>query len=74
MLENIGWISLFSILNKIVINFANYQIKEMAAETICIPAGEYKLLKKKEAVADDILLQLEASLKDLEAGRVKLVR
>ena len=31
-------------------------------------------LKKKEIVADDILLQLETSLKDLEASRVKRVR
>lgn len=32
------------------------------------------MLKKKVAVADNLLLQLEASLKDLEAGRIKRVR
>lgn len=48
----------------------------MAAQSaeICIPVEEYNRLKKKEAIADDILLQLDASLKDLEAGRVKRVR
>lgn len=43
-------------------------------ETKCIPTEEYELLKKKEAIADDILLQLEASLKDLEAGRIRRVK
>ena len=28
---------------------------------------------KKEAIADDLLVQLDASLKDLEAGRIKRV-
>lgn len=46
----------------------------MSTETICIPTEEYTLLKKKEAIADDILLQLESSLHDLEDGRVKRVR
>ncbi len=46
----------------------------MAAETVCISKEEYISLKKKEAIADDILLQLDASLKDLEAGRIKRVR
>ena len=46
----------------------------MATETICIPTEEYKLLKKKQSVADNLLLQLEASLKDIEAGRIKQVR
>lgn len=46
----------------------------MSTETISIPREEYALLKKKEAIADDLLLQLEASLRDLEAGRVKRVR
>ena len=46
----------------------------MATETVCIPIEEYKLLKKKQSVADDLLVQLEASLKDIEAGRIKQVR
>ena len=46
----------------------------MASETMSIPVEEYKILKKKEKVADDLLLQLDASLRDLEAGRVKRVR
>ncbi len=43
-------------------------------ETICIPTEEYQLLKKKEEIADDLVLQLDASLKDMEASRVKQVR
>ncbi len=46
----------------------------MATETVCIPTDEYTLLKKKEVIADDLVLQLDASLRDLEAGRVKRVR
>ena len=46
----------------------------MTTQTISIHVEEYKLLKKKEAVADDLLLQLDASLQDLKAGRVKRVR
>ncbi|MBI4152507.1 hypothetical protein HY495_02245 [Candidatus Woesearchaeota archaeon] len=46
----------------------------MTTETVCIPSEEYKLLKKKEAIADDLLIQLEASLQDIEAGRIKRVR
>ena len=46
----------------------------MEAETVCISTEEYIHLKKKEEIADDLLLQLEASLKDLEAGRIKRVR
>ena len=46
----------------------------MTQETICIPKDEYKQLKKKEAIADNLLLQVEASLNDIEAGRIKQVR
>ncbi len=46
----------------------------MTTETVCIPSEEYKLLKKKEAIADDIILQLESSLQDIKAGRLKRVR
>ena len=34
---------------------------------------EYVQLKKKEAITDNLLLQLEASLQDLEAKRFKQV-
>jgi len=56
--------------------FKNYAglSQSMVASTICIPAEEYALLKKKEAIADNLLLQLEASLHDLKAGRVRRVR
>ncbi len=40
------------------------------AETVTIPKEEYKSLKKKASFADDVLIQLEASLKDVEAGRI----
>lgn len=46
----------------------------MANASVTIAVEEYESLKKKAAVADDLLLQLEASLKDLEAGRVRRVR
>ncbi|MBI1970137.1 hypothetical protein HYS47_00160 [Candidatus Woesearchaeota archaeon] len=46
----------------------------MATETVSIPLDEYQLLKKKETIADDLLLQLESSLKDLKEGRVNRVR
>jgi hypothetical protein len=46
----------------------------MQAEIISISREEYTMLKRKEAIADDLLIQLEASLKDLEAGRIKRVR
>lgn len=46
----------------------------MTTETVSIPLEEYELLRKKEAIADDLLLQLEASLRDIEAGKVKRVR
>ena len=42
----------------------------MKQETITIPKEEYKKLKKKAEIADDIILQLESSLKDAEAGRI----
>jgi hypothetical protein len=44
------------------------------AESISISVEEYERLKKKAAVADDALVQLEFSLKDMEAGRVKRVK
>jgi len=37
---------------------------------ILIQETEYSQLKKKAAIADDMLIQLEMSLKDLEEGRV----
>ena len=46
----------------------------MITETVCISHEEYELLKKKAAVADDIIYQLESSLKDLEEGNIKRVR
>ncbi len=46
----------------------------MVTETICISREEYVLLKKKEAVADDVLLQLDSSLEDLNNGKVRRVR
>ena len=40
-------------------------------ETVTIPKEEYKSLKKKACFADDVLVQLESSLKDIDAGRIK---
>jgi len=30
----------------------------MAAETVCIPTEKYTMLKRKKAIADDLILQL----------------
>lgn len=46
----------------------------MVTETVCISREEYVLLKKKESVADDVLLQLDSSLEDLGKGKIKRVR
>jgi len=45
----------------------------MKQETVTIPKEEYAKLKKKAEIADDIILQLESSLKDAEAGRIRRV-
>lgn len=45
----------------------------MKTETITIPKEEYKQLKKKAEIADDIILQLESSLRDVETGRIKRI-
>mgnify|MGYP001564562855 CR=1 FL=1 len=45
----------------------------MKQELVTIKKGEYERLKKKAEIADDILLQLELSLKDAEEGRIKKV-
>ena len=43
------------------------------AETITIPKEEYGRLKKKAEIADNIIYQLEMSLRDAEAGRIRRV-
>ena len=43
------------------------------AETTTISVEEYDRLKKRAEIADDIVYQLEMSLKDAEAGRIKKV-
>ena len=43
----------------------------MKQETITIPKEEYNNLRKKAEIADDLVLQLESSLKDAEAGRIR---
>ncbi len=51
-----------------------FYFKHAMAETICISKEKYLQLKKKAELADDMVLQLEASLRDIEAGRIKRVR
>ena len=46
----------------------------MTMETITLTEERYVQLKKKEKIADDLLLQMESSLHDIEAGRVRRVR
>ncbi len=43
----------------------------MAMQTVTIPKGEYMALKKKAALADDVLLQLAGSLKDIASGKIR---
>ena len=43
------------------------------AETITIPKSEYYRLREKARIADDILYQLDMSLKDAESGRIRKV-
>ena len=45
----------------------------MKQETITIPTEEYDRLKKKAKIADDIIHQLEMSLKDAESGRIRRI-
>ena len=40
-------------------------------DTVTVSKEEYASLKRKAAIADDILLQLEASLRDIQNGRIK---
>ena len=41
-------------------------------ETITIPKEEYKELKKKAELSDDLLTKLVRGLEDIRAGRIKL--
>ena len=40
-------------------------------ETITIPKEEYKLLKKKAEVDENLLVSLVKGLEDVKAGRIK---
>lgn len=55
------------------IKLAGVRLPAMKQETVTIPKEEYTKLKKKAEIADDIILQLESSLKDAEAGRIRRV-
>ncbi len=52
----------------------NCLLSSMTTESVSISAERYDILVKKEAIADDLVLQMESSLRDLEAGRVRRVR
>lgn len=43
----------------------------MASETVTISKAEFKRLKRKEEIADDLLLQLSKSADDIVHGRIK---
>lgn len=49
----------------------NYFSGFFMAQTVTIAKTEYAYLKKKADFADDVLCQLESSLGDIEAGRIK---
>ena len=57
--------------NKIFINSQTILLN-MTTE-ISIPVEEYTMLKKKAEIADNIILQLDSSVKDLKAGKLKKV-
>ncbi len=40
-------------------------------ETITIPKEEYKMLKKKAEVDENLLISLVKGLEDIKAGRIK---
>ncbi len=41
------------------------------AQTVVVSKQKYDLLKKKAAFAEDVLLQLKSSLKDIKNGKIK---
>ena len=43
----------------------------MSTESVSIPMDEYQQLKKKAEIADDLILQIESSARDIKAGRLK---
>ena len=43
----------------------------MAIESVNIPVEEYTLLKRTAELADDLVLQLQNSLKDIKEGKLK---
>ena len=45
----------------------------MRQRTITLQIEDYKKLKRKAELADNVLLQLESSLEDMRNGRVKRV-
>ena len=42
-------------------------------KTITISEKEYKKLKKKEEIANDVLMRLNATLEDVKNGRIRRV-
>ena len=40
-------------------------------ETITIPKEEYKILKEKAEVSEDLLIKLVRGLEDIRAGKIK---
>lgn len=42
----------------------------MATDTVTIPMEEYVSLKRKAEIADDAIVQLNLSLKDIHHGRI----
>ncbi|HLC84420.1 MAG TPA: hypothetical protein VJH22_01360 [Candidatus Nanoarchaeia archaeon] len=43
-------------------------------ESVCVSKEQHAKSKRRQALADDVILQLEMSLKDAEAGRIRRVR
>lgn len=49
------------------------EMKHLQKGMVSVKLEELEKLKKKAKIADDIILQLEMSLRDAEAGRIKRV-
>ncbi len=43
-------------------------------ESVCVSKDQQAKSRGEQSLADDVILQLEMSLKDAEAGRVRRVR
>jgi len=51
--------------------FINKPANKAIMKTVTIPEAEYKTLKKKAGLDEDLLMKLIGGLEDIKAGRIK---